>query len=398
MYKILRNLFLCLLIILIADKAIAAAPPETNGKSYILYDPSSNQVLAGKDVHRKLFPASTTKILTVIIALEEGKLNDKVTIGANPPKAEGSKVYLREGDQVTLEQLVNAAMVHSANDAALAIAEHIGGSEESFIKMMNKKAQEIGCKESSFCNPHGLTDDKHLTSAYDLALIGKYAMKNPTFRELAGKKTYNWVGTEWQNNLVNINKLLWKMPDSTGMKPGYTSEAKNTLVASAKRNGRELICVILGVETGNIYDEAQAFLEYGFQNFHSMSLMEKDNTVASIKFTDTKNVELLAARPFNISIPSGEESKLERQVVLQKTSLPVKKGEIIGELIVSLNGQEKDRIPLKAKESVKEQYNLLQGFLNVIAVIYLLQIVVRMYRMFSKKRRRVYRYYNSKNL
>lgn len=238
----------------------AFAAPSIEGESFILIDGKTGQVLYGKDINRKLHPASTTKILTTIIALEKGNLKDTVTISKNVPLVEGTKVYLREGEKISLEKLLHAAMVHSANDAALAIAEHIANSEERFAKLMNIKAQEIGAKNSNFVNAHGLTAENHLTTAYDLALIGRYAMQNPIFRELAREKVYDWEGEEWQTRLINKNKFLWRMDESTGIKPGYTSEAKYTLVASAQKGDQELIAVILGSSDNRIWDDAKELL------------------------------------------------------------------------------------------------------------------------------------------
>lgn len=395
--RIIRHLVIFILIILVADQVVAA-PPEVNGESFILYDPSSQEMLAGRDVHKKLAPSSTTIVLTVLVALEKGKLKDEVIIGPNPPKEGGAKVYLKEGDKVTLGQLINAALVHSANDAALAIAEHVADSEDKFSEMMNEKAVEIGCKDSNFLNPHGLSQEKHVSSAHDLALISAEAMKNNAFRKVVVKKNYNWLGSEWENKLVNMNKLLWKMPSATGIKSGYSEEAKNTLIGSAKKDDNELICVILGVETEDIFDQAELLLEYGFKNFQSMSFMQKDKAVATLKFEDGRSVELLAARPLNLSITSGDESKIERQVIISKSNLPVKKGEIVGELVVSLQGKEKDSIPLKAKETVKAKFNYVKLILYTLAGIYILQIVIRIYKMTKKKRKKPSRRRPSKNI
>lgn len=397
MRKKTRFLVVFLLVFLIADKVVAA-PPQISGESFILYDPSSQEMLVEKDVHKKFPVAGSTKVLTVLVALENGNLKDEVTIGSNAAQAGGYKVYLKEGDKVSLEKLVNAVLIHSANDAAIAIAEHIGDSGDEFLKMMNQKAKEIGCKDSNFLNPHGLAEENHESSAYDLALISTEAMKNADFRRIVIKKEYSWVGSEWENNLVNSNKLLWKMPESTGIKAGYTEVTKNTLLASAKKNDRELICVIQGAETESIYDEAQALLEYGFDNFQTLSFMEEDKAVVSIKLEGGKEVELLAARPLNITVPSGEESKYQRQVLIKKASLPIKKGEILGELVVSVDGQEKDRIPLKAKESVKAKFNFVKAILYTLAAIYILQIITRVYKMSKKKRKKASRRSRSEDI
>lgn len=386
--RYLSRWMLVMFIILMLCESVWAAEPQINGKASILIDAQSGQVLYGKNIHTKLYPASTTKILTAILALENGNLTDMVKVGANPPKVEGTKVYLREGEQVTLEQLLNAALIKSANDAALAIAEYIGGTEENFVKMMNDKAKEIGCKETTFNNSHGLTDEKHLTSAYDLSLMGKYAMQNEIFRSIVIKKTYDWDGVEWQSRLINLNKLLWRMPEATGIKPGYTTQAKNTLVASAKKDGKELICVILGVESGDIYNEAKTLLEYGFNNFQSINLVDKEKMIASVSYGKDKNVDLISNASLSVTLPKGQKADVQKKVVLNNTSLPVKKGDILGELVVVMNGAEKGRIPLRANSDIKKQYDYVRWVVNFVAGLYIFQILFRLVRLLTKKRRK----------
>jgi len=385
-----RTFFVILLVLILTlgFPLTAFAIPDINGKAYILIDGKSGQVLCGNDINSKLYPASTTKILTTIIALEISNLKDEVTISKNVPLVEGTKVYLREGEKVTLEELLNAAMVHSANDAALAIAEHISGSQEKFAKLMNEKAKEIGAKNSNFVNPHGLTDEKHVSTAYDLALIAKYAMQNAKFRELAGKKYYDWNGEEWQTRLYNINEFLSKMEGSTGIKSGYTKDAKNTLVASAKRDNQELICVILGSKGGTIWDDAKELLSYGFNNFQSLSLTEGNEIVATIKMADGKEVHLTPSRSASIAVKNNEQANIERKLVLNEFNLPIDEGKVLGELVITVNEEEKDRIPVQALEKINKPIDWFQIVVNILAGVFLLQILVRLMRRFRKKKRR----------
>ena len=199
------------------------AQPVLNGKGAVLLDAQSGQVLFAKNKDEKLPPASITKILTAIMAIESGKLDKIVTVSANPPLLEGTRVYLEEGEKVSLYNLVLASIVHSGNDAALAIAEYLGGTEEKFAEMMNKKARELGAVNSNFVNAHGLTVEGHYTTAYDIALIARYAMNNSTFREVVNTKVVD-RRKAWQTRLINKNELLWSYEGPMVLKPVHRSQ------------------------------------------------------------------------------------------------------------------------------------------------------------------------------
>lgn len=387
MQKVLITL-LAILLLTFGLSTTLWAQPNIEGNAYILIDGETGQVLYGKEIDKKLHPASTTKILTTIIALEKGNLQDIVTISKNVPLVEGTKVYLREGEKIELEKLLYAAMVHSANDAALAIAEHIGGTEEKFVQMMNDKAKEIGTKNSNFTNPHGLTDENHLATAYDLALISRYAMENPKFRELARKQVYDWEGAEWQTRLININKFLWRMDGSTGIKSGYTSAARYTLSASAKRDNQELIAVILGSSDARIWDDAKTLLEFGFANFKNMSLIKNDEVIAVLKVANDKEVNLIPSRSASIAVNNNEETLVERKLVLGDLSLPIEAEQVLGELVISVNGKETERIPVKSQDEIKKPFDWTRAVINTLAGLFILQIFVRITRRYLKRRRR----------
>lgn len=195
----------------LADTDKMQLPPEIVGQAGLVMDVLTGKVLYEKNAHSPFEPASTTKIMTAILALEKGNLSDIVVTSEEPLRVDGSRIYLEEGEKLTLEQMLYGMMLNSGNDAAVAIAEHIGGDIESFVKMMNAKAREIGAYHTTFVNPSGLPDEGHLTTAYDLALISRYALLNlPEFRKIVSTKTLEipWQAEEWDRQLINLNKLL----------------------------------------------------------------------------------------------------------------------------------------------------------------------------------------------
>ncbi|MFG6120878.1 D-alanyl-D-alanine carboxypeptidase family protein [Thalassobacillus sp. B23F22_16] len=240
----------------------------------ILIDGESGQVLYEKNSEKKMYPASITKILTGIIAIEQGNLEDKVIISEEARNAEGTRVYLKEGEEVPLKKLVQGLLMNSGNDAGVAIAEHLAGSVENFTQVMNTFAEEkTGAKDSNFTNPHGLYDDNHYVTAEDMAKITKYAMKNETFKEIVGTKELDWKGEEWETTIINHNRLLWRYDDATGVKTGWVSKSGHTLVGSAERDGMELIAVVLKANNAeHAYTEAGKLFDYGFENYETSSI------------------------------------------------------------------------------------------------------------------------------
>ncbi|MEX2105088.1 MAG: D-alanyl-D-alanine carboxypeptidase family protein, partial [Bacilli bacterium] len=212
-----------------------------NGETAILIDGATGKILFEKNSDRLMYPASITKILTGIVAIEEGNIDDVVTVSENARNIDGTRVYLLEGEQVPLLKLIQGLLINSGNDAATAIAEHMDGSESAFADRMNTFAEDkIGVKNSIFRNPHGLFDSEHRTTAFDMAMITRYAMQNEVFREVVGTKQMEWKGEGWETTLYNHNKLLWRYKGATGVKNGFVDESGYTVVASAKRGNTEL--------------------------------------------------------------------------------------------------------------------------------------------------------------
>lgn len=245
------------------------AKPEIHSKAAILIDAATGEVLYEKNGDKKMYPASITKILTAIIAIEKGDLEDIVTVSKNARSVEGTTVYLLEGEKVKLSKLVEGMLINSGNDAAIAIAEHISGSVEGFAQKMNEFArEEIGVENSHFVNPHGLFDEAHYTTAYDMAVISKYAMKNASFRDIVATEQLKWNGEGWDTTLYNHNRMLRRYKGANGVKNGWTTKSGYTLVSSATRNDMDLVAVTLNAKTRKrAYNDATNLLNYGFKTF-----------------------------------------------------------------------------------------------------------------------------------
>lgn len=250
---------------------------QLNAQSAILMDNRSGAIIYEKNAHSSMYPASLTKIVTAIIAIEEGNLNEVVTVSSKARNVEGTRVYLNEGEKVRLKTLIQGLLINSGNDAAVAIAEHLSGSVEQFAKKMNQFVKDkVGLKHSSFRNPHGLFHESHVTTAYDLAMITKYAMKNKIFKQIFGTKKLAWNGDTWKTTIYNHNQLLWRYEGVNGGKTGYVQKSGNTLVTTAKRKNLELIAVVLREPSKEAsYQDTIKLFDYGFSTFVSQKISNK---------------------------------------------------------------------------------------------------------------------------
>ena len=339
MLKNIIYLFVSILLIPISASAISA-------KSAILIDSNSGRVLYEHNSYEQLPMASTTKIMTGLLACESGKLNKSVKVSAFASGTEGSSLWLKIGGKQTLENLTYGLMLKSGNDAAVAIAEYLGGSIDAFALLMNKKAREIGAVNTNFENPHGLDSDGHYTTAYDLALIAREAMKNDTFRKIVSTKTYSipMEGEKWDRALKNHNKLLWQYEGCTGIKTGFTKKCGRCLVSSAKRNGRELICVTLNAPDD--WKDHSYLLDYGFDNFDTEVVAKKGEYACDYVYDEKNNhsVKLNFGDDFITSVAKNDVIKTE--ITYEKIILPAKKGIKAGSMIVYCNGNKIGEIEL----------------------------------------------------
>lgn len=244
-----------------------------NSESAILIDERSGQVLYEKNGDKQVYPASLTKIATAIYAIEKGNLEEIFTVSQNARDVDGTRVYLEAGEQVSLKKLIQGMLINSGNDAGIAIAEHLDGSVEKFSTNINKYLKtKVGVHDTNFKNPHGLFKESHVTTAYDMAKITQYAMKNKEFREIFGTKTLDWKGKSWETTLINHHKLMREIPYEgvTGGKTGFVDQSGQTLVTTAKRGNLSLIAVSFkALSQTAAYDDAVQLLDYGYDNYRS---------------------------------------------------------------------------------------------------------------------------------
>ncbi|CDF58101.1 D-alanyl-D-alanine carboxypeptidase family protein [Thermobrachium celere] len=361
MKKLSYIFFVLLLLISFNTPASALQNSDISSEAAILIDADTGQVLFEKNSNLKYAPASTTKILTALIVLDKCNLQEKVIVGKKPPYADGSKIYLLEGEELTVEQLLYALLLESANDAAEALAEHVAGSVENFSKMMNEYAKNLGCKNSNFINPHGLYDDNHYTTAYDMALIAKHAMQNEIFRTIVATKNYKIPPTNKQTEtryLNNHNKLLWNggryyYKYATGIKTGYTIKAKHTFVGSATKDNINLIAVVLKSPTA-VYPDITKLFEFGFNSFKKEKILDKLVPVTYLNLDNGKAlIPVVPSKDFYYLIKSSETKLPAQNIILNKNIKSVHKNEIVGKVELLLDGNIVDSIDLLATQDYK---------------------------------------------
>ena len=339
--------FVITLIIILTQGCISIAMAndkvnvDVSSKSAVLMDAASGKVLYEKNCHEKLPPASVTKIMTLLLiceAIESGKIkeSDDVQISEVASSMGGSQIFLEPGEIQKVDTLVKAIAVASANDACVAMAEYVGGSVEEFVDLMNKRAKELGMNDTNFVNTNGLPVDNHYTSAYDIALMSKELLRH--------KKISKYL-TTWMDEVVvgkkqakigisNTNKLIKHYSGATGVKTGFTQQAKYCLSASALRNNTHLIAVTLCAETSPIrFKDATTLLNYGFSNYESVKVCDANQKVAKVTFPkgSQENVDLVAKDDLSVLIKKGDSKEFTKKVEVKKDiELPVKKNTELG--------------------------------------------------------------------
>jgi serine-type D-Ala-D-Ala carboxypeptidase (penicillin-binding protein 5/6) len=360
--KLLLLLFLLLLIHCFEGaRALAANTPQIKAASAILMDAKTGQVLYEKNSHNRRAPASTTKVLTALLAIESGRLDEMATISISAASTPGSTMGLYVGQHISLRELLTGLLLRSGNDAAVAIAQHLEGSVKNFADLMNQKAYDIGARESHFVNPHGLTKPDHYTTAYDLALITRYAMQNPTFAELVNTKEteIDWLnrkGHEEERSLRNTNKLLWMFEEADGVKTGTTGAAGPCLVSSATRDNQKLIAVVLHDRTR--WADSMQLLNYGFNTFDLMEYAAANEIVTTIGVENGMEEQLdgLAETCAAAIVPAEQSSAVTITCdVPTIIKAPVYQGQKIGEIIFYVNNQAIKTIDIIAAKDIREK-------------------------------------------
>lgn len=323
-------------------------------------DADSGRVLYEQNADARMLIASTTKIMTALVAIREGDLADVVTVKREATLTEGSSMYLKEGEQLTLETLLYGLMLCSGNDAAVAIADHVGGSQAGFVKLMNETARELGMDSSSFANPNGLDDENHYSTARDMAVLARAAMENETLVRIVSTRTVTIGG----RTMTNHNKLLAYMDGCIGLKTGYTRAAGRTLVSCGTRNGQRLIAVTL--QDGNDWADHQALYEYGFSTYPARraAVLGEALDSAAVQGGLAATVPLVAADSFSWPVAAGEalETRIELDAPL---TAPLSAGTKAGQAVFTLDGREVGRVDLLCGKSVPPKLESALGTLKL---------------------------------
>lgn len=342
-------------------------PPSITATAAILIDEDSGRILYSRNANARLPMASTTKIMTAVVALESLKLDAKVTISANVPATIGSSLGLQKGQVLTVEQLMYALLVPSANDAAVALAEAAAGSTQAFVKKMNEKAKSLGLSNTHFVNPSGLNAANHFSSAKDLATLAQYAMRDPVFRGIVRTREFTipMPGQDSPHKFENHNLLLNWQAWVTGVKTGSTPYARNCLVASGTRDGVSVISVLLGAVEDEIrWKESKALLTFGFSLYPRTVLADKGEVITELPAPDGlgRRVRLVADRSLVVSLFKSDvvtsSVKVDREVVL-----PVRLGEVYGAIEFTVEGRSLGSVKLIAAQPVeKATLEMILGF------------------------------------
>ncbi|SEJ76444.1 D-alanyl-D-alanine carboxypeptidase (penicillin-binding protein 5/6) [Propionispira arboris] len=341
---------------------------DMTATSMILIEASTGKVIYEKNAESRQYPASTTKMMTLLLAIENANLDDTITVDAQAAAVEGSSMHLETDDQLKLKDLVTGMMLASGNDATVAVADYLAGSVQDYAEYMTEKAQAIGATNTHFANSSGLPNSDHYSTAHDLARIAAYGYKNPIFRQIVGTKEKE---IQWQFpsakkiKFENTNELLGVYPGANGMKTGYTQAAGECLVASAERNGVNLIAVVMHAADNERFIEAAKLLDYGFKNVKMVKAFAKDEVVQNIRVHGGKIYQLTARPKADILYPiSGDDSsRFSIQIKPDRyVKAPVQKDTVVGYVSILYDGQEVNRIDLLADESAPAGFNLFSFF------------------------------------
>lgn len=376
---------------------------ELYSKGAVLMDASTGKMLYGKNENEKLYPASTTKILTAILAIENCKLDEKIKASYDAVTsipAGYSNAAIQPDEILTCQELLDMFLIHSANEIGIIFAEHISGNTENFATLMNKKASELGCKNTHFTNPSGIHDVEHYSTAYDMALIAKYCMKNQTFRNIVSKVTCTIEPTEKYEKRFfrNTNDLIdpsskYYYESAIGTKTGYTSQAKHCLISGSLKNNFELISVVLGADSSaERYSDTTSLFEYGYNNYKVQKIADKNTVIDKIVIEnatkDTENLSLLLENDIIGVIPSNINlTDLDYSVHLNETiSAPISESAILGKITYNIDGDTYTS-NLIAEHSV-EELNMEQMLFQIALALFVLFILATIFKPKKKSKKR----------
>lgn len=342
--------------------------PKTNSRRYIVYDRISKSMIIGKNEDVKSAMASTTKIMTTIVILEKADLNEKVTVSAKAGGTGGSRLGLKRGDKASVRDLLYGLMLRSGNDAAVALAEHVGGSVKGFAELMNEKAIELGLTNTHFVTPHGLDDANHYTTALELAKLTDYAMDNETFAKIVGTKSTTIYINNQSRQINNTNELLGVLNGVVGVKTGFTNNAGRCLVTETKRNNMDIITIVLGADTKkDRTKDSVNLIEYTFSKYKMYNLEEQiikefnkwkninEKRILIIK-GKTSNPKLALGAIEKATIPICDNDKIEYSInALTEVEAPVEQWNVMGTLTVKINGKILENIDIVNVNEVQKR-------------------------------------------
>ncbi|MDR4911208.1 D-alanyl-D-alanine carboxypeptidase DacF [Bacillus subtilis] len=371
MKRLLSTLLIGIMLLTFAPSAFAkqdgtrTSELAHEAKSAVLIERDTGKVLYNKNSNERLAPASMTKIMTMLLimeALDKGKIkmSDKVRTSEHAASMGGSQIFLEPGEEMTVKEMLKGIAIASGNDASVAMAEFISGSEEEFVKKMNKKAKELGLKNTSFKNPTGLTEEGHYSSAYDMAIMAKELLKYESITKFTGTyEDYLRENTDKKFWLVNTNRLIKFYPGVDGVKTGYTGEAKYCLTASAKKGNMRAIAVVFGASTPKERNaQVTKMLDFAFSQYETHPLYKRNETVAKVKVKKGKQklIELTTSEPISILTKKGEDMNDVKKEIKMKDNIsaPIQKGQELGTLVLKKDGEVLAESPVAAKEDMKK--------------------------------------------
>lgn len=345
---------------------------STSARACVVIDEKSGRVLLSHNAEEPLPMASTTKIMTALLAMENSSMEEAVTCGRNAFGVPGTSIYLSQGETLSMEHMLYGLMLASGNDAAVAIAEHVGGSVDAFCRMMTARAAELGCRNTVFLTPHGLPQEGHFTTALDLALIAREAMQHAFFRELVSTRraTIPWEGRAYDRVLNNKNRLLSDYEGATGIKTGYTKKAGRCLVFGAERSGMRIIGVVLNCP--DWFGEAARLMDTAFDRFESVTMLNagEELTRLAVQHAGEQTVSIVAGRELTGVIPKGGKAEIDIDLP-QTLDAPVNCGEQVGTASLVCGGEVITTVPLIAAGNVPRDdpaarlYRLLRHWLLI---------------------------------
>ena len=394
-----KRLFIYILITIFTMTGTVSFANETlniYSDAVILIDSNSGKTLYSKNADKKVYPASTTKILTAILAIENiENLNETTTVSYNAISgipSGYSSAYLSEGEEISLEYVLQAFLIHSANEAGNVLAEHVSGNIEDFVNLMNQKVTELGCKNTHFVNTNGIHDENHYTTAKDLAIIARYCMKNQTFRNIVSMKSCTIPKTNKSDERYykNTNALInpsseYYLKDCIGIKTGYTSPAKNCLVSACNKDGLELIAVVLGAPTiksgeSTRYSDSIELYNYGYSNYASKKIASRGDAIYNVQIkngtNETKNLDLILENDINALVNTNNENISYTINLNNHLSAPISANTVLGTITYSSEGIEYTENLMASHDVYKSNFFIfILGLILVLILIIILSLI-----------------------